>query len=219
LNATPKAASTVDAPVTGVVATFSDDSGSATAGEFAATINWGDDQSTNGIVQADGQGGFSVTGTNTFGAARLVPLSVHVEDFGGANDLDVSNVIQVNPANTNALLSVAPTPGISGQPVALTAHFTTKNGVAVMDGFVLFEDGSQPLGVEPLNSVGIATLHPNTSRWEVTASPLSSSALLPSAAVRQTRLRGVFRRMSPAGLRSRSVRSRRAVTNSLNRSR
>jgi hypothetical protein len=157
LNATPKADATVGTAFTGVVATFSDDAHNANASEFTATINWGDGDTTNGLVQSDGKGGFSVTGTNTFTTARVVPISVHIADFEGAADLDVANVIQVTPANTQISLTVSPIPGTAGQPATLTASVSTTAGTPVGEGFVIFEDGNVPIAAEPVNSAGMAT--------------------------------------------------------------
>jgi hypothetical protein len=158
LNATPKATARVGTPFDGVVATFSDTDASATASEFTATINWGDGQTTNGVVQADGAGGFNVSGKATFNTARQLPVSVHIEDFGGAPELDVANVIQVQASSTQTALSVTPSPGIAGQPIALAANVSTQAGAAVTEGFVEFLDNGNPIAVGAVNSSGVATL-------------------------------------------------------------
>jgi hypothetical protein len=164
LNATAKASATVGTPFNGTVATFSYDV-AAQASQFTATINWGDGRITNGSVQANAQGGFDVVGTNTFGAAIATPVAVHVQDFGipRADDLDVANVIKVDPAATTTTLTVAPSPVIASQVVTLTATVTPSAGRALnttnnSNGFVEFEDGGLPVGVAPLDSTGKATL-------------------------------------------------------------
>ena len=80
-NVLAKATATIGTPFTGTVATFSYDT-AAQASQFTATINWGDGHVSNGKVQANGQGGFDVVGTNTFGEAIATPVAVHVQDFG-----------------------------------------------------------------------------------------------------------------------------------------
>jgi hypothetical protein len=161
-NALAKASATVATPFTGVVATFSDTDASATASQFTATINWGDGKTTNGTVTSNAQGGFDVTGTNTFGAAIAVPISVHVADFGGAADIDVSNSVQVGPASTTTTLTVSPYPVVANQAVNLTAQVTPSAGHQLnvtnnSNGFVEFEDGGAAIGVAPLDSTGKAT--------------------------------------------------------------
>src|SRR5262249_10853755 len=131
LNAQPKANATVATAFSGVVATFSSDT-AAQAGQFTATINWGDGHTSNGAIQPNAAGGFDVSGTNTFGIAGLIPVSVHIQDLAlnGAPELDVSNVIQVAAANTTTTLSASPSPSIAGQAVTLTAQVTPPAGGA-----------------------------------------------------------------------------------------
>jgi hypothetical protein len=91
-------------PFNGVVAQFSDEDPNAHASDYTATINWGDGHLTNGIVTADGQGGFNVSGTNTYQRGGLFPIDVDVMDFGGGPgaggstpSLAVNNTILVVP--------------------------------------------------------------------------------------------------------------------------
>jgi hypothetical protein len=156
LNAQAKANAVVGTAFSGVVATFSDNT-AAQASQFTATINWGNGHISNGVVQANTQGGFDVMGTNVFDAAVTTPVAVHIADFGGAANLDVANVIQVTAATTTITLSVAPSPAIAGQTVTLTATVTPSAGHTANNGFVEFEDGGMPLGVAPLDSTGTAT--------------------------------------------------------------
>jgi hypothetical protein len=169
LNAQPKASAMVGAAFSGVVATFSD-TDSATASQFTATINWGDGHISDGTVQANALGGFDVVGTNTFRSAGLIPTGVQIKDFGGAPDLSVAEVIQVVAANTNTALAVAPSTGIAGQPVTLTAQVSTGTGGAVTDGFVLFQDNGAPIGIGAVNSSGAAS-------FTTTHLPLGSQSL------------------------------------------
>ncbi len=98
-------------PFTGTVATFSDLDPNGNAKDYTATINWGDGHLNNGKITADGKGGFTVTGTNTFTQAGTFPISVDVADFGGGPGLagsqpvqSVTNTIQVASAgNANQL--------------------------------------------------------------------------------------------------------------------
>jgi hypothetical protein len=72
-----------------VVAKFTDTNTSATAGNFTATVYWGDGTSSLGTVTADPNGGFNVTAMHTyaadndFGFGRFGPhalFSVTIQD-------------------------------------------------------------------------------------------------------------------------------------------
>ncbi|HZY89957.1 MAG TPA: hypothetical protein VFE78_34360, partial [Gemmataceae bacterium] len=69
---------TTGQPFTGVVAHFNDQDPKGNANDFTATINWGDGHLTNGTVKANAQGGFDVSGTNTYAAAGTFPVNVDV---------------------------------------------------------------------------------------------------------------------------------------------
>jgi N-acetylneuraminic acid mutarotase len=81
----PAVAPTMGQPFTGPVASFSDADPNAAAGDYTATINWGDGHQTTGSVVANGSGGFNVIGTNTYNVAGTMPISVTVTDSGGAS--------------------------------------------------------------------------------------------------------------------------------------
>jgi hypothetical protein len=65
---------------TGLVATITNAPASAS---FTATIDWGNGVTSDGMVTADPNGGFDVTGTNTYSQAGSFPLSVTVKDSSG----------------------------------------------------------------------------------------------------------------------------------------
>jgi autotransporter-associated beta strand protein len=92
----------------GVVASFGTSAGQATAGDFTATITWGDDHTSAGGIAPDGRGGFTVNGTNTYAQEGPYPLSVRVGARDGST-ATVSGTVHVarsgQPAAT--LLQVA----------------------------------------------------------------------------------------------------------------
>jgi hypothetical protein len=116
---------------TGAVATFSDADPAGNAKDFTATINWGDGHLTNGSIAADGRGGFTVSGTNTYATAGNFPVSVDVFDFGGGpgvggsqSSFSITNRINVLDANHSFVQ-------------ALFNDFLGRNGVqAELDGWV-----------------------------------------------------------------------------------
>jgi hypothetical protein len=81
----------------GVVATFSDANPNADVGDFSATIGWGDGTTTPATVRPSQGGGFEVVLDHTFASPGTVPLSITINDGGGAFAL-ASSTITVNPA-------------------------------------------------------------------------------------------------------------------------
>jgi N-acetylneuraminic acid mutarotase len=67
----------------GVVATFTDGNSAALAGEFSATILWGDGASTTGVVKA-ASGVFQVSGSHTFAKKIINQVKVFIKDVGGS---------------------------------------------------------------------------------------------------------------------------------------
>jgi hypothetical protein len=72
---------TAGQPFNGVVATIRDAAGGMTAARLRATIAWGDGQTSAGTVSANGDGTFSVHGTNTYAQAGSYAVAVTVEDM------------------------------------------------------------------------------------------------------------------------------------------
>lgn len=66
----------------GQVGSFTDADPSLAAGNFSATINWGDGASTSGNVTSNGVGGFNVTGNHKYAEEGPYPASVSVTANG-----------------------------------------------------------------------------------------------------------------------------------------
>jgi hypothetical protein len=148
---------TVGTPVSGVVATFSSANPAATARDFFATINWGDGHFTNGVVTANGQGGFDVSGTNTYTSAGLFSIAVTAVDFGGSQ-VAINNTAQVSKVATQVALSSSTSNGVTGQSITFTATVTSAPGGVTPTGTVTFFDGTRLLGVGALDASGVARL-------------------------------------------------------------
>lgn len=67
----------------GLVATFNDQNKGAQAGDFQASIAWGDGTISAGTVTANAEGGFDVAGTQTYAVAGSYPIGVTVTDTVG----------------------------------------------------------------------------------------------------------------------------------------
>jgi hypothetical protein len=104
-------------PFSGVVADFTDANPAAAAADFSAAITWGDGQSSAGAIAADGHGGFTVAGSNTYATQGNYPVTVTITDAGGAG------------ATVTAAVAVADAPlSITDMPPA-AAEVTPFSGV------------------------------------------------------------------------------------------
>src|SRR6266571_2400197 len=108
------------------VATFTDSNTSNVAGDFTATIDWGDGATTAGTVSGS-NGSFSVSGSHTYaqGGDNAVTVTVHDDAPGVAQ----------GTASSTAIV------GLSGEVVLTSA----TEGTAVPGGtpVATFEDGNQ----------------------------------------------------------------------------
>jgi uncharacterized protein (TIGR03118 family) len=67
------------------LATFTDANPNAVAGNFTATVDWGDGSNvSNGTVRLDASGVFHVAGTHTYTANGVYTVTVTVKDVGGS---------------------------------------------------------------------------------------------------------------------------------------
>jgi hypothetical protein len=83
VNAAAIVKATLNTPFTGVVASFTDLDPNGTARDYTATINWGDGHFSLGTITRNAQGGFDVSGTNTYSVLGSFPINVDIADFGG----------------------------------------------------------------------------------------------------------------------------------------
>lgn len=107
----------VNAPFNGATATFTDDNPGALAGDFTATIEWGDGFVSDGILAANPSGGFAVKGAHTYTSADTFLIKTTVADKGGS----------VLPMTGTATV-VKPAPVVSARTISATegAFFTTQ---------------------------------------------------------------------------------------------
>jgi hypothetical protein len=87
---------TAGAPFSGRIASFTDGNPAATVGELTATIKWGDGTSSQGTIQANGQGGFDVLGSHTYLAAGTYTVQVLVTDAGGCTASSSNQAVAAN---------------------------------------------------------------------------------------------------------------------------
>jgi hypothetical protein len=169
-----KISATVGQQFSGVVATFTDADPKATAGNFTATIQWGDGTTSQGTVTADPKGGFDVSGTHTYSNAGESDegwgpngywfgrhheshgrfdnddniLTVTVQDTTTGDSATARAEVNLTTASTTTTattLSSAPNPSVSGQTVTFTATVAATSGTGNPTGTVNFLEGSTAL--------------------------------------------------------------------------
>jgi Bacterial Ig-like domain (group 1) len=125
---------TEGASFSGTVATFSDPDTSATAGEYAATIEWGDGSSSTGTVSGSG-GSFAVSGEHTYADEGSYTITVTTTDAdNSSNSATATSSASVADAALTAS-GVSPAP-VSPQSFSGTvANFTDANASSTAADF------------------------------------------------------------------------------------
>ncbi len=82
------------------VASLSDANSSGSAGDFTATIDWGDGTSSEGTVTGSG-GSYSVSGSHSYGADGPYTVAVHIADDGGSVVDAITHVLVYEYADQN----------------------------------------------------------------------------------------------------------------------
>jgi uncharacterized protein (TIGR03118 family) len=89
---------------TAVVAKFADSDMSTDPSGFAALINWGDGQVTQGTIATDPAGGFDVSGTHTFAQSGVFHVAVQVGDKDGdSTSTSTTNIVAQAPITATAV--------------------------------------------------------------------------------------------------------------------
>ena len=71
-------------PVNGAVVSFTDPDTQAVAGDYTATINWGDSTSSSGTVTGATGGPFTVSGSHTYATLGPFTVTVKIDDVDGS---------------------------------------------------------------------------------------------------------------------------------------
>jgi cyclophilin family peptidyl-prolyl cis-trans isomerase len=185
------------------VATFTDADPMAQAGDFAASIDWGDGQSSSGTVTGSG-GTFSVNGSHTYSTAGNFTIRTTINDINTAGDVPGSTATATSTATvsvpnaTTTTLTATPNRSVFGQSVMFTATVSVNSpGTGTPTGVVNFLEGTNTVGTATLDANGravfsTATLgagtHAITASYPGAAASGSNPGFGPStsAAVTQT---------------------------------
>ena len=106
-------------PLAGVVATFVATDPRAFAGQFTATINWGDTSTSSGVITANGAG-FDVSATHRYDRAGTYPIVVTINDAVTGASVSTTSTAQLSLALLN----------LTGVNFAVTGHKNFKGVVA-----------------------------------------------------------------------------------------
>jgi hypothetical protein len=169
-----------------VVASFTSGDLSATAGNFTALITWGDGHMSAGTITPNGQGGFNVSGSNTYAAPGTYTITVVITDrFGGTGMAE--STAQVVATGPLFLVDGFPSPIAVGTPgdftvTALdaegnvltdyrgTVHFTSSDPAAELPDDYTFTDDDNGMHTftVTLNTPGVQSITASDSTSGIT---------------------------------------------------
>jgi hypothetical protein len=138
---------TEGASFSGVVASFTDADPNGAAGDYTATIAWGDGSSSSGSFAPDGNGGFTVSGSHTYAEEGSFPVSVTVADAGGSTATAGGTATVADAPLTATAQSLTATEGTTFSGVV--ASFTDADPDAAAGDFtatIAWGDGSTSAG-------------------------------------------------------------------------
>lgn len=154
-------------PITGTIATFTSADPVATISNFTATINWGDLTSSAGTITQPGGVGtkFIVTGTHNYALALTYPVTVTINDVGGASATANSTAVVADAPLTVTAFTI-PAPVFEGSTYGgQVATLVTGNTLATPSSFVAtidWGDGAINAGViTPTGTPGTFAITPD----------------------------------------------------------
>jgi FG-GAP-like repeat len=132
----------------GTVATFSDSDAANVAGDFTASIDWGDGQTTTGTVSG-GNGTFTVGGSHTYSAGGQDAVKVTLADDapGTATATATTTAIVASLAGQMALSAATEGTALSaGTPVATFADTNPNDAAGDFTATIAWGDGATSVG-------------------------------------------------------------------------
>jgi hypothetical protein len=120
---------------TGTVASFTD-SDSDPAGNFTATIDWGDGSHSDGTITANTSGGFDIAGTHTYDNGGTYPIFIRIVDQDGTSDVGIGSATVADATMTPVM------------PVVGTALVDSSENL----GNIVSQDYQQFLGRAPASA-------------------------------------------------------------------
>jgi VCBS repeat-containing protein len=179
---------------TAVVGRLTDTNPLSVAGEYSATVDWGDGSISAGTVIADGSGAFLIHGTHTYASPGIIAIRINVADDEGASASGTGS------ADVSAADSALSATGIDFEAVARTpfrgpvATFTDADANGSADDFtasIAWGDGASAPGTIVRESDGRFAVRgehvyaePGTFEVRVTISDIGGGGALAVASAR-----------------------------------
>jgi hypothetical protein len=116
------------AAFSGTVATFTDADPNGALGDYSATINWGDGQTSTGTIAIGTGGAFAVSGSHSYLEEGIFGVSVAIMDSGGASATVGSSAAIVEAAFTAQGTSISGTEGAAFSGTVATFSDADPNG-------------------------------------------------------------------------------------------
>ncbi len=155
----------------GAVATFDDANHGAAAGDFTASINWGDGTLSAGTVSGSG-GSYSVAGSHTYVEEGNYSISIVVSDVGGST-ATITGTAAVADAILDAFgISLIATEGVSFTGTVATFMDTDPNpDIADLSAAITWGDGHVSTGISSVATANTtATVDDLATRFSLTTS-------------------------------------------------
>jgi len=117
-----------DQPFDGVVAHFFDDDPTAQPGDFAATIDWGDGQTSAGAVVSVPGNGFDVTGAHTWSRPGTFPVAITLTKPPYSRVEQIASTANVTGPGGGGTPPPAPVAAFDSAPARKLPRMTLLNG-------------------------------------------------------------------------------------------
>ena len=140
---------------TSTVATFTDPNRFLKAGDFTATVDWGDGSADNAAIAADPNGGFDVVGTHTYLVVGSYTTTAVIDSKRGATTTTVGKAFVQDAPLTSSGASLTVVAGATFSGVVAT--FTDANPFGTVSQFtptIDWGDGSATAGTVQANPSG-----------------------------------------------------------------
>jgi hypothetical protein len=138
----------------GVVATFTDADPNGTASDFSAVITWGDGHTSNGTITSNSNGGFSVSGVNTYAEEGPYTIGVQIKDAGGSstNSSSTATVADASIQGTSVTISTIEGSSFTGTVATFVDSYTAGQATD-FSATISWGDGSNtPGSIIPLGN-------------------------------------------------------------------
>ena len=155
----------------GRVAQFTDADPNATTADYWATIDWGDGQFSQGTITTDPDGGFDVTGTNTYTGPGPYTTTIAVHDQAGAVTTVTGSAAVAVPPPLVTIVATQPNAKVSGVDGAFTVTRTGDTTKALTVNYIV--GGSAKANTDYNSLPGSVTIPVGASSAQIVVTPIN----------------------------------------------